>query len=103
MEITQRDRMTGLGTIETTVFNNDRAKIIAESVDRARPYASAGRRSTYDHAVAMKQRQVIHQLGAVEAARLGLIHHDVLRLWRNLRHDVRGAVVCLGNTGRLGS
>ena len=87
--------MRGLRTVEAAVLDHGDAVIVGESIEHGCTHTAAGGSAGHDQTVAAEKHEIRLQRRAEEAARLLLLHHDILRCGRDVRHD-RVAVQIVG-------
>src|SRR5580700_6541802 len=97
VHVAQIDGVARLRAVEATFLGERDAVIQAEAVEHGGAHAARRGGAGDDEAVAAEQRQVARHVGAEEAGRLLLEHHDVLRLGRDRGDDL--VAVEIGDDG----
>src|SRR5262249_45257049 len=78
----------GLGAVEAPLLGDGDAEVVAEGVDHGGADAAARRRPRHDDAVTAEEDEIAQKIGPEEAARLLFPDDDVVRLRRDLVHDL---------------
>src|ERR1700722_4383993 len=97
VHVAQIDGVARLRAVEATFLGQRDAVIQAEAIEHGGAHAAGRSGAGDDQAVAAEQRQIARHVGAEEAGRLLLEHHDVLRLGRDRGDDL--VAVEIGDDG----
>src|SRR5580692_7032034 len=97
VHVAQIDGVARLRAVEAAFLGQRDAVIQAEAVEHGGAHAARRGGAGDDQAVAAEQRQIARHVGAEEARRLLLEHHDVLRFGRDRGDDL--VAVEIGDDG----
>src|SRR5438128_973791 len=101
LHVAEVDGVAGLGAVEAGLLGDGHAELVAEGLEPGGADTAARRRPRHDDAVTAEEDEVAQEIGPEETARLLLQDDDVVRLRRDLVHDVVAVAVGPRDHGAL--